>query len=118
MIEVSGDWVPSESKGFSMFVFSRKILPSYFSLPIITFYISIVYVIAQVFRSGLVPKTANSIILDAPFPDDLLLLCEAIQVLRIKKRYKEEEQLYYLLVEVLRSPEVLREICGTSLKDD
>mmetsp|Transcript_10287 Transcript_10287/g.15686 ORF Transcript_10287/g.15686 Transcript_10287/m.15686 type:complete len:111 (+) Transcript_10287:2232-2564(+) len=110
--------MPTAHHGFSMFVFSRKILPSYFSLPLLTFYISIVYVIAQIFRSGLVPQTAHTIIYDAPFPDDLLKLCEAIFVLRIKKRYKDEEQLYYLLVEVLRSPEVLREICGTSLKDD
>lgn len=83
---------------------SRKTLPSYINYPLLTFYISIIYVIAKLFRTGMVPITAAIFVNDAPLPDDLLMLCETITLYRLKDNLVEEEYLYYMLIDILRSP--------------
>ena len=70
---------------------SRKTLPSYINYPLLTFYISIIYVIAKLFRTGMVPITAAIFINDAPLPDDLLMLCDTITLYRLKNNLIEEE---------------------------
>jgi hypothetical protein len=59
---------------------------------------------AKLFRVGLVPVTASIYINDAPNPDDLLMLCETIILYRLKERLVEEEELFFLLVDIMRSP--------------
>jgi len=90
--------------GLSLFVLSRKVLPSYLTYPLLTFYISIVYVIAKLFRTGMVPITRAIYINDAPDPDDILMLCETIILYRMKERHAEEEELFFLLIDIMRSP--------------
>lgn len=102
--------------GLSFFVFSRKTLPSIINFPLITFYISIVYVIAKLFRAGMVPITAAIVINDSPFPEDILMLCETIKLYRLKGRLDDEEELFFLLIDIMRSPQVLKAICGDSTK--
>ncbi len=85
-------------------VFSRRNLPSYLNLPLLTFYISIIYVIAKLFRFGLVPITSSIFINDAPNPDEILMLCETINLYRLKGMLIEEEELFFLLIDILRSP--------------
>lgn len=102
--------------GLSFFVFSRKTLPSIINFPLITFYISIVYVIAKLFRAGMVPITAAIFINDSPFPEDIIMLCETIKLYRLKGRLDDEEELFFLLIDIMRSPQVLKAICGESTK--
>lgn len=90
--------------GLSFFVFSRKTLPSIINFPLITFYISIIYVLAKLFRTGLVPITAAIVINDAPFPEDILMVCETIKLYRLKGRLDDEEELFFLLIDIMRSP--------------
>jgi len=97
---------------------SRKTLPSILNLPLVTFYISIIYVIAKLFRTSMVPVTASIFINDSPNPDDLLMLCETITLLRLKGKYVEEEELFFLLIDIIRSPQVLKAIAGDSIKTE
>jgi len=103
-------------EGLSFFLLSRKTLPSIINFPLVTFYISIIYVIAKLFRSGLVPVTAATFVNDSPFPEDVLMLCETIALYRLKGRLADEEELFFLLIDVMRSPQVLKAICGDSTK--
>ena len=48
-------------------------------------------------------------------PNKLLNLCEGIRIARIKKDYLKEEQLYYLLIDLMRSPEIIKNITKSSL---
>lgn len=105
-----------QPRGLSFFVFSRKTLPSIINFPLVTFYISIIYVIAKLFRTGLVPISAAIFINDAPFPEDILMLCETIILYRLKGRLDDEEELFFLLIDIMRSPQVLKAICGDSTK--
>ena len=48
-------------------------------------------------------------------PNKLLSLCEGIRIARIKKDYLQEEQLYYVLIDLMRSPEMIKNITKSSL---
>ena len=61
-----------------MFVFSQKVLPSWlsaYSASILVFYITVVYVIATLFRNAFVPRIWEIPVWDAPFGEDILQIC-------------------------------------------
>jgi len=91
--------------GMSLIVISDKTLPSLLDdYPVLIFYVTIVYTIFKLLRSGLVPQSVETVILDAPFPDDILMLCETINLYRVKGNFEKEEELYFLLVDIMRNP--------------
>ena len=49
-------------------------------------------------------------------PDQLLLLCEAVHISRLENNTKREEELFFILIDIMRSPEVLKIITGSSIK--
>jgi len=53
-------------------------------MPIVAFYVTFVYVLFKVFRSGMGSTTSAIYINDSPNPDDILMLCETITLLRKK----------------------------------
>jgi hypothetical protein len=55
--------------GVAFFTFSYKVSPSYFKYSIITFYLSIVLVLAKVLRSGLTVPANNIFIYEITYPD-------------------------------------------------
>jgi piezo-type mechanosensitive ion channel component 1/2 len=75
-----------------------------------------VYAIGKLLRSALIPLTDAIIIEDAHSPDDLLMLCDTIVLYRLKGNLIEEEQLYFLLIDILRSPQVLKAIAKDSIR--
>jgi hypothetical protein len=67
-----------QGEGFGFFIFSAKTLPNIFAdygTSIVVFYISVIFVIAAVFRSTFVPKSNEIFITDAPYTDDILKIC-------------------------------------------
>jgi hypothetical protein len=103
--------------GLSFFIISKRILPSSIvSLGLISFYITIIYALSKVFRAAMVPITSSIFITDAPSPDDILMLCETIHLYRLKHMLVEEEELYFLLIDIMRSPQIFKAICGDSIK--
>ncbi len=83
---------------------------------LITFYIVIIYTIAKLIRLGFVPVTSAIFVNDAPDPDDLLDLCEIIHLFRMKEMFQEEEELYFLMIDIMRSPEIFKKITGAYKK--
>lgn len=77
--------IPSSNlTGVSFFTFSSKIAPSYFKYSIITFYISIVLVIGKVFRNVCIIGGNRIFIWEIPNSEKLLLLCECVQIYRMR----------------------------------
>ena len=99
-----------------MFVISRKSLPSFLTYPLMTFYVSIVYVLSKLFRASLVPITAAMFIDDSPDPDDVLMLIETINLYRLKDQMVQEEELFFLLKDIMRSPQFFKAITGDTIK--
>ena len=45
----------------------------------------------------------------------LFSVCEGIKISRIRKNYLQEEKLYYLLIDMVRSPEIIKNLTQSSL---
>lgn len=89
---------------------------SSYSSSVILFYGAIVYVIASAFRSAFVPYTWEVFIINAPYTEDILMICQCIYIYRVQRKYDKEEELYFILLEIMRSPETIKQLCGSSLK--
>ena len=48
-------------------------------------------------------------------PKQLFSLCEGIKISRMKKNFLQEEKLYFLLIELMRSPEIIKNMTQSSL---
>ena len=106
-------------EGFGFFIFEQKVFPTYladYSGNVIVFYGAVIYVIASLFRSLFVPNTWEIFIKDAPFTEDILKICQSIHVYRVQRDLVKEEELYHILIDIMRSPEMVKSLCGSSLK--
>ena len=86
------------------------------SSTIIGFYMGICLTVGAAFRSSMLLPPNNTFIQDARDPGKLLNLVACIYRQRLEKNLKREEELFFLLQEVLRSPELLKHLTGSSLK--
>mmetsp|Transcript_32547 Transcript_32547/g.24050 ORF Transcript_32547/g.24050 Transcript_32547/m.24050 type:complete len:109 (+) Transcript_32547:334-660(+) len=102
--------------GIAFFTFSYKISPSYFKYSVLTFYISIVFVIGRFIRNIVVVRANRLYIYEIPYPDQLLMLCECIYIYRMQNKLEKEEELFFTLMDIMRSPEMIKTITGGSLK--
>mmetsp|Transcript_21120 Transcript_21120/g.29193 ORF Transcript_21120/g.29193 Transcript_21120/m.29193 type:complete len:114 (+) Transcript_21120:2426-2767(+) len=101
-------FVTTYENGMTTYIFSQKTLPAYLQLNLLSFYISIVYVVATVFRAIFVPRTPDIYIVDATLTDDLLMVCSCIYIYRVHKQLIKEEELYFILIDIMRSPEMIK----------
>lgn len=76
------------------------------------------YVIASAFRSAFVPVTSQIFITDAVLTEDILMVCQCVYIYRVQRNHKNEEELYMILIDILRSPEMIKAISGPSLKKE
>ena len=86
MVDAMTHGIFAEDGGFGFFVFTSKTLPNLFAdygTSIIVFYISVIFVIAAVFRSAFVPRTDEIFIVDAPYTEDILKICQSIHIYRV-----------------------------------
>ena len=100
----------SEQMGLVFYTFSDKVTPGLINYSVITFYVSIVFVAGKLVRSFLWGNTPKILIKDVPYPDELLTICEGVVISRMRKDILKEEELYMLLKDLIRSPEILKEI--------
>lgn len=84
----------------------------------LTIYISVILSVWAILRAILIPRTYSAFIGEINRPDPLLKLCECVHLMRIEYSLEKEEEYHLMLVEILRSPELLKAITGTSLKGD
>ena len=100
----------SEQMGLVLYTFSDKVTPGLIDYSVITFYVSIVFVAGKLIRSYLWGDTPRISIKEVPYPDELLIICEGVVISRMRKDIYREEELYMLLIDLIRSPEILKEI--------
>lgn len=95
---------------------SDKITGSLAQYSVITFYVSIVLVIGRLLRGVLVTGSEKLFISEMPHPDMLLILCEGIIISRLERNLEREEELYFVLMDIMRSPEIIKVISKSSIK--
>jgi hypothetical protein len=98
-------------------IFSDLISTGFWSeASIFAFYVGTVMTIGALFRTIVLYKADRIFIVDARNPERIRALIAAIYRQRHEQNLKREEELYYLLFEILRNPQLFTHLTGTSLK--
>ena len=100
--------------GIQIYVISEKYSPVTFNFSVITFYISVVYLIGKILRVIVSVGADNIPLVDMPNPDALINICSGVYISRMNGDLEKEEVLYYELIDILRSPELMKMIGGSS----
>lgn len=106
----------NSNQGVVMYVLCDKYTTLSFGFTFVGLYTSIIFVIAGFLRGfftgniSLIPYNLN------PKPEAILCICEAIEVVRMRENLREEVLLFYELVDIMRSPEIIKYMCGNYTK--
>ena len=109
--DVSGS--NSTSEGLTLYVFCDKYSDILFGYGFTALYTSVILVVAGFVRTlfdGNLPLVTYEL---NPKPDNILQICEAINTLRVRGQFREEYLLYYELIDIARSPEIMKYMSGS-----
>ena len=105
-----------DAVSLTLFVVSMKELFGIYNYSLTAIYITFIYAIFKLIRSTFVPSSNRIPIEECKDPTFILMLCETIQLYRLKQMLPEEEELYFLLIDIMRSPDFLKKLSGDSIK--
>lgn len=106
-------WVIDEGITFKMA--SDKYSKAIFGYSVMSFYISIILMVANYFRSLFQGSAYTIIMSDIPYADPILCICDGIYQARLRGDIYEEEMLYWTLIDIIRSPDLMKAITGNYL---
>ena len=94
---------------------SDKYSKAIFGYSVMSFYISIILMVANYFRSLFQGSAYTIIMSDIPYADSILCICDGIYQARLRGDIYEEEILYWTLIDIIRSPDLMKAITGNYL---
>jgi hypothetical protein len=112
----SSDYNEESDTGIMFVTFSEKISETTSGYDVIGFYISFILVIGNLLRNLISGEETRIILTEMPEPEPLITLCEGITITRYKQDFKKEEYFYYVLIDLMRSTEIIKIITKSSLK--
>ncbi|CAK80274.1 unnamed protein product (macronuclear) [Paramecium tetraurelia] len=83
-----------------------------YGLSVITIYTTVILLIAKFIRSTFSSQVFMLEFTQMVQPDDLLSICQAVSVARQLQNYRKENLLYFELIDILRSPELVKAMTG------
>ena len=104
------------TEGIRFHVFSDQVSSTTFNYSVLTFYIAFVLVVGNYVRNFFTGQPEKISLTEMPHNEELLNLCEGINVSRYSFNFEEEEKLYYILIEIMRSPDYLRLLTSSSME--
>ena len=104
-----------KEEGLKFHVFSDKVSSTISGKSILTLYISFVLVVGNYVRNFFAGQPEKIRLTEMPYPEEIVDLCEGIKLSRNSYKFKKEEKLYYMLIELMRSPEYLRYLTQSSI---
>jgi hypothetical protein len=110
------DPAPRPSQGLSFHTFSDMISYTSSNYDVLTFYLTFILVIGNVIRNIISGEETKIILSEMPEPKVLINLCEGIKISRYRFEFDREEYLYYVLIDYMRSPEILKIMTKSSVK--
>ena len=102
-------------EGIEFLTFTDLYSVATFGYDVITFYITFILVSEQLIRAIFMGQAERIIYTEMVNPSRLFSVCEGIKISRIRKNYLQEEKLYYLLIDMMRSPEIIKNVTQSSL---
>ena len=105
----------NQDSGLEFITFSDFYSSFTFGMDVITFYVSFVVVVGKLIRAVFLGQAERIMYSEMVNPGKLFSVCEGIKISRIKKDFLQEEKLYYLLIDFMRSPEMFKNLTMSSL---
>ena len=102
-------------EGIEFLTFTDLFSSVLFGYDVITFYITFIFVSGKIIRFMFLGGAEKIIYREMVNPKQLFSLCEGIKISRMKKNFLQEEKLYFLLIELMRSPEIIKNMTQSSL---
>ena len=103
-------------EGLVFHVFSDKVSSSISGYSVITFYVSFILLLGNYIRNFFAGVPQKICLTELPNPESIINLCEGVLVSRYSFDYEQEEKLYYILMELMRSPDYLRLLTESSIQ--
>ena len=97
-----------------VYVISEKHSPATLNFGVVTFYLTVVFFAGKMLRMVTGGSAENFIMSEVRRPDMLLDLGNAIYLARMVGNLKEEEELFYELIDIMRSPATMLIVTGRS----
>ena len=104
----------TEIEGIKFHVFSDKVSTTTSGKSILTFYVSFVLLVGTYVRNFFAGQPGKIMLTEMPHSEEIINLCEGIKVSRYSFDFEQEEKLYYILIELMRSPDYLRTLTQSS----
>ena len=105
----------NHTEGIKFHVFSDKVSKTTQSYSPLTFYLAFVLVIGTYVRNFFAGQPEKIILTEMPHNEEIMDLCEGIKISRYSYNFEEEEKLYYILIEIMRSPDILKMLTTSSI---
>jgi hypothetical protein len=103
------------NQGIKFVTFSDLYSKVTFGYDVLTFYVTFVILAGKVIRAIFLGSAERIMYIDMVNPNRLFSLCEGIKISRIRNDFLQEEKLYYLLIDLMRSPEIIKNMTQSSL---
>ena len=104
----------TEIEGIKFHVFSDKVSTTTSGKNILTFYVSFVLLVGTYVRNFFAGQPEKIMLTEMPHSEEIINLCEGIKVSIYSFDFEQEEKLYYILIELMRSPDYLRTLTQSS----
>ena len=96
-------------------IFSDQISETTSGYSVLAFYITFILLAGSYIREFLANEPEKIMLEELPHPKTIIDLCEGIKIARYSYDFKNEEYLYTILIELMRSPDYLKLITDSSL---
>ena len=111
----SYDEKTNETESVEFHTFSDQISETTSGYSVLTFYVSFVLLAGSYVREFMESEPEKIMLEEMPHPKKIVELCEGIKIARYSYDFRNEEYLYTVLIELLRSPDYLKLITDSSL---
>ena len=105
-----------QTEGIVFHVFSDKVSTSISGYSILTFYVSFILLAGTYVRNFFAGQPSKITLTEMPYCQEVINLCEGIKISRNSFDFNQEEKLYYILIELMRSPDYLRYLTESSVE--
>ena len=105
----------TEFSGIEFHAFNDKISETISGYSVISFYVTFILVAGKYVADYLSSEPEKIMYTDLPHPEIIIDLCEGITIARYNNDFKDEESLYTLLIELMRSPDILKKLTQSSI---
>ena len=96
-------------------IFNDQISETTQGYSVVTFYVTFILLAGTYIREFLENNPEEIILGEMPHPKKIVDLCEGIKIARYNYDFRNEEYLYTILIELMRSPDYLKLITDSSL---